>query len=206
MKVYKAVLFDLLTALLDSWTLWNAVAGSEAHGMLWRKAYLKRTYECGSYEPYTELVTQAAIDVGLPVIKATELEACWLELQPWEEVNEVLQTLATKVKLGVVTNCSDALGKAAASIIPVPFNVVVTAAQAGFYKPNPQPYMLAMQQLQVKANEVLFVAGSAYDVLGTSKLGIDTYWHNRINLNPFKNMPTPITIEKTLWPLLQYIQ
>ena len=26
---YDAVLFDLLTGLLDSWTLWNAVAGSE---------------------------------------------------------------------------------------------------------------------------------------------------------------------------------
>jgi len=25
---YDAVLFDLLTTLLDSWTLWNAVAGS----------------------------------------------------------------------------------------------------------------------------------------------------------------------------------
>ena len=35
---YGAVVFDLLTALLDSWTLWNAVAGSEEAGMRWRRA------------------------------------------------------------------------------------------------------------------------------------------------------------------------
>jgi 2-haloacid dehalogenase len=29
-RAYDAVLFDLLTALLDSWTLWNNVAGSDA--------------------------------------------------------------------------------------------------------------------------------------------------------------------------------
>ena len=38
---FEAVLFDLLTALLDSWTLWNSVAGSEADGRKWRAAYLQ---------------------------------------------------------------------------------------------------------------------------------------------------------------------
>ena len=30
MKRYDAVLFDLLTALIDSWALWNRVAGTAA--------------------------------------------------------------------------------------------------------------------------------------------------------------------------------
>src|SRR5437868_274238 len=34
----KAILFDLLTALLDSWTLWDAVAGKPADGRRWRAA------------------------------------------------------------------------------------------------------------------------------------------------------------------------
>jgi 2-haloacid dehalogenase len=33
---FDAVLFDLLTALLDSWTLWNKVAGSAKDGGNWR--------------------------------------------------------------------------------------------------------------------------------------------------------------------------
>ena len=39
----KAVLFDLLTALLDSWTLWNRSAGSEQAGRAWRAEYLRLT-------------------------------------------------------------------------------------------------------------------------------------------------------------------
>ena len=57
----KAMLFDLLTALIDSWTLWNSVAGSEASGRRWRAEYLRLTYGCGAYVPYETLVR----DVGL---------------------------------------------------------------------------------------------------------------------------------------------
>jgi 2-haloacid dehalogenase len=32
----RAVLFDLLTALLDSWKGWNAAAGSAQMGRTWR--------------------------------------------------------------------------------------------------------------------------------------------------------------------------
>ena len=57
---YDAVLFDLLTGLLDSWTLWNGVAGSAEAGRRWRAAYLALTYGCGEYRPYEELVAEAA--------------------------------------------------------------------------------------------------------------------------------------------------
>ena len=53
---FDVVLFDLLTALLDSWTLWNIVAGSPEDGRKWRAAYLRRTYETGAYRPYETLV------------------------------------------------------------------------------------------------------------------------------------------------------
>ena len=41
---YDAVLFDLLTALLDSWSLWNDVAGDADAGRRWRAEYLRITY------------------------------------------------------------------------------------------------------------------------------------------------------------------
>jgi hypothetical protein len=49
---YDAVLFDLLTALVDSWSLWNRVAGNAEDGKRWRLAYLRRTYGAGVYRPY----------------------------------------------------------------------------------------------------------------------------------------------------------
>lgn len=32
----RAVLFDLLTGLINSWTLWDDVAGSQEDGRRWR--------------------------------------------------------------------------------------------------------------------------------------------------------------------------
>ena len=61
----KAVVFDLLTALLDSWSVWDATAGSEILGRQWRARYLELTYGCGAYRPYEELVAEAAADSGV---------------------------------------------------------------------------------------------------------------------------------------------
>ncbi len=60
----KAVLFDLLTALFDSWSLWNRAAGSETAGRAWRAEYLAQTYGCGASVHYEELERQAALQVG----------------------------------------------------------------------------------------------------------------------------------------------
>src|SRR4051794_8525593 len=57
---YDAVVFDLLTALIDSWTLWNAAAGSEADGLRWRRKYLELTYGQGAYRAYEDIVRAAA--------------------------------------------------------------------------------------------------------------------------------------------------
>src|SRR5215831_16205789 len=57
---YDAVVFDLLTALIDSWSLWNRAAGSAEDGLRWRREYLALTYAAGPYRPYTDIVRQAA--------------------------------------------------------------------------------------------------------------------------------------------------
>ena len=175
-RAYDAVLFDLLTALLDSWTLWNKVAGSDEAGLRWRAEYLRNTYATGRYRPYEDLVGEAARNVGLPFERAAELGARYAELDPWPEVRDVLQTLhEAGVALGVVTNCSEQLGRIAADRIGVPFTVFVTAERAGYYKPQPQPYQLALDELPVPANRCLFVAGSGYDLFGTARVHLPTW-------------------------------
>ena len=57
---FDAVLFDLLTALLDSWILWGDVAGSPSAGRAWREEYLALTYAAGDYRPYESVVAEAA--------------------------------------------------------------------------------------------------------------------------------------------------
>ena len=126
----KAVLFDLLTALIDSWTLWDAVAGNQGDGRRWRAAYLKNTYGEGSYRPYETLVREAAVTVGLCADLGDHLTARYGELAPWPEVAEVLGALHGQVPLGIVTNCSNALGRIAAARTGIAFDTIVTAQRA----------------------------------------------------------------------------
>jgi 2-haloalkanoic acid dehalogenase type II len=192
---YDAVVFDLLTALIDSWTLWSDVAGSPDAGMQWRRRYLEITYGCGAYTPYESLVRQAADDVGLPESLGDNLEKRWAELAPWPEVHGVLRRLP--VPLAVATNCSIRLGGRAADRVGAPFKVVVTAESARFYKPHPEPYRRVLSALGTAPERTLFVAGSPSDVPGAKGVGMPVYWHNRIGL-PSRGDTQPDYLERTL--------
>ena len=202
---YDAVLFDLLTALVDSRTLWNVVAGNAADGERWRAAYLRNTYRTGRYRAYELLVAEAAAEVGLPRRLADDLTAGYASLQPWPEVPAVLGAAGAAVPLGIVTNCSEALGRTAAARIGVDFAVIVTAERAGFYKPHPRPYRIALAALGLAPERCLFVAGSPYDLFGTSKLRLATYWHDRVGMAAPPGAPAPLQRETRLLPLLDLL-
>jgi len=202
---YDAVLFDLLTALVDSWTLWDSVAGNAEDGKRWRSAYLRNTYAAGRYRPYEKLVAEAAEEVGLPSSLADDLATGYGLLQPWPEAPAVLNALVGVVPLGIVTNCSEKLGRIAASRTGADFAAIVTAEAAGFYKPHPRPYQMALELLNVAPERCLFVAGSPYDLFGTAKLGLPTFWHNRIGMTAPPGAPKPLRREPTLTPLLDLL-
>ena len=69
----------------------------------------------------------------------------------------MLTDLAGSVPLGVVTNCSNELGRRAAERVGVPFDLVVTAERAGAYKPRPEPYHYALEELAVAPEAELLV-------------------------------------------------
>jgi 2-haloacid dehalogenase len=195
---YRAVLFDLLTGLLDSWTVWNRVAGGEAAGREWRAKYLELTYACGAYRPYETLVAEAALATGLTQRNAAALHQHWDDIGSWPEAPATLRELKKTHRIGVVTNCSERLGRAAADKLGVPFDVIVTAERAGFYKPDPAPYRLALAELKLQPAEVLFVAGSGFDLIGTGRVGLDTYWHNRVGLQRPAAAPAPLHESRSL--------
>lgn len=205
-RCYDAVLFDLLTALLDSWSLWNSVAGGDDAGRRWRAEYLRITYHTGAYRPYEDLVAEAAEAVGLRRDLAQDLDVRYAELRPWPAVPETLLALeAADVPVGFVTNCSERLACIAARCVGVGFDVLVTAERAGFYKPDPRPYLLALRELGVEPARCLFVAGSAYDLVGTARVGLPTYWHDRVGMTAPEGAPAPLAHETSLDLLLPLI-
>jgi 2-haloacid dehalogenase len=176
-----AVAFDLLTALIDSWSLWESVAGDAELGRSWRRSSLQLITAAGSYRPYEEMVQRAADEVGLPATRADELLSRWGELRPWPEVPNVLAQLRQR-RLAVVTNCSQRLAEIAAERTGGRFELIMSAEQAGAYKIDPRAYQAALDALKLPAERVLFVAGSAHDVPGASALGMPVYWSNRQRL------------------------
>jgi 2-haloacid dehalogenase len=201
----KAVLFDLLTGLLDSGSLWNSVAGSDAKGRAWRAEYLRLTYGRGPYRPYEELVREAADATGIATGATETLISRWDELSPWSDAQRLLDRLQGVAKLAVVTNCSERLGLRAAARLRTRWDCIVTAERAGYYKPHPRPYMLALEILGEAAHSAVFVAGSGYDLIGTAAVGLRTYWHNRYALERPQGAPAPAWESSTLDGVLPWL-
>lgn len=179
---YDAVLFDLLSALLDSWTLWDDLAADPTLGRKWRMHYLDLTYRTREYRPYLQLVSESADAVGVATTQADHLANRWSELTPWPEATGVLAELTCKTKTGVVTNCSEDLGLSAVSRLGIDFDVFLSAERAGYYKPDPRIYERAIEETGESPERILYVAGSPYDVRGAANAGMPVYWHNRIGL------------------------
>ena len=181
------------------------MAGGRDAGRRWRAEYLKLTYGCGKYRPYETLVREAAEATGLGAKHAAALAARWDELAPWDDVPEFLQKIPDNVRVGVVTNCSEALGRRAAERVYA-FDVVMTSERAGYYKPDPAPYRAALEALGVAPKDALFVAGSGYDLFGTGAVGIPTLWHNRAGLAKPESASAPLAERRTLHELLPFLK
>ena len=175
---YRAIGFDLLTALLDTGSLWAAVAGDRDLGMRWHAAS-QDLLRGQPYRPYEDITREAASRVGLPREKAEEFLRRFGEFAPWPDVPEVLARIPVRPRF-IVTNCSRVLGQRAAERAGS-FDLVMTAEEAGAYKPDARPYQAALRALGLDAKDVLFVAGSAHDVGGAARVGMDVYWANRGN-------------------------
>jgi 2-haloalkanoic acid dehalogenase type II len=181
MPRYDAVGFDLLTALLDTLPLWRSAAGDDEVGTRWHAAN-QRLLRGKPYRAFDELVHESAQEVGVGRAQATTLLSRWGEAQPWPDVRKTLAAIGSSPRF-IVTNCSQKLGERAAKQAGE-FAFVMTAERAGAYKPDPRPYRAALAEIGLEAKRVLFVAGSAHDVGGARRIGMDVYWANRLGAQP----------------------
>lgn len=107
------------------------------------------------------------------------------------------------IRVGVITNCSIELGRRAAATCGVPWDAIITAEEAGFYKPRAEAYTAGLEALGMSAGDVLFVAGSSADVPGASGAGMRVVWHNRVQLPSRPGSVPPIREGRTLEEALQ---
>ena len=142
--------------------------------------------EAGEYLPYGEIVTRAMTAVCAEFgVEADDDERARFgrsvgEWPPFEDSPEALRRLSSKFRLGVITNCDDDLFALSAQRLGIAFDWVVSAQQAGAYKPSERPFRLALERLDVPAARILHVAQSLYhDHVVANRLGLSSVWIDR---------------------------
>jgi 2-haloacid dehalogenase len=105
--------------------------------------------------------------------------------QPFADTVEALRKLKARYQLAVISNVDDDLFATTAPKLGVPFDHVITAQQAGCYKPCIRMFELAEQRAGISREHWLHVGQSIYhDVIPAQSLGIATVWVNRPSPRP----------------------
>lgn len=190
---YRAVLCDLLTALVDSWPLFGEVAGDRELGARWRQKQLRLVTSSATYRPFEAILAEAAVATGVPGERATELLRRYAEVRVFPDVAPALQAArADGAKLAVVTNCSQALAEMVAGRVDVSWDAIVSAERVGAYKPDPRMYRAGCAAVGIQPSQGLFVAGSPHDVPGAAAVGLAVVWVNRRRAAPQPGAPAPL--------------
>jgi len=152
---------------------------------------LEFSAEHGEYLRYRDVLQSVVRGFGdrlgfLPtdaeVRSLPESLASW---QPFPDTVAALRKLKSRYQLAVMSNIDDDLFAATAPKLGVGFGHVITAQQAGCYKPCMRMFNLAEDRMGVSRDHWLHVGQSVYhDVIPAQSLGIATVWVNRCSPRP----------------------
>jgi 2-haloacid dehalogenase len=93
---------------------------------------------------------------------------------------DALQRLQERFKLAVITNCDDDLFAQSERRLGVSFDYVITAQQAGSYKPAHAGFLLAFDRIDEPRERILHVAQSLFhDHVPAKQLGMTSVWIDR---------------------------
>jgi 2-haloacid dehalogenase/putative hydrolase of the HAD superfamily len=141
--------------------------------------------EAGSYELYAEVLRRTAVQIAKEVAWPLEpsrsgfLPDSVKRWPPFKETNPVLQKIAKKYKVGLISNIDDKLLGETRRHIPLDFDLVVTAQQVRSYKPDPAHFTECERRIGGKKGWVHIAASYYHDVEPCLKKKIPVIWVNR---------------------------
>jgi 2-haloacid dehalogenase len=101
------------------------------------------------------------------------------KLKPFPEVPAALARLQTRYKLVVLSNGDPDMLETAKAYHRVPFDRVISVAEANSFKPHVATYTRAAELLGLPVDQVLFVANHAFDCVGAKSAGMRTAFIDR---------------------------
>jgi 2-haloacid dehalogenase len=99
-----------------------------------------------------------------------------------------LARLKTKYKIVVLSNGDPDMLETAKRYHKIPFDRVISVAEADSFKPHVVTYTKAAELMDVRMDEVLFVANHAFDCIGAKAAGMHTAFIDRRE-RPFGRTP-----------------
>ena len=192
---YDALTFDCYGTLID----WEAgIAGAlrpvvAAHGISVSDAELMDLYseieragKSGEYRRYREVLRATVRGIGSRlrfVPSPSEVECLAGSLgnwQPFPDTVDALLRFQSRYRLCIISNVDDDLFAGTARTLGVDFDYIVTAEQAGSYKPSHNNFAMAVNRMGIPKERVLHVAESVkLDIEAAKSFGMDTVWVNR---------------------------
>jgi 2-haloacid dehalogenase len=101
------------------------------------------------------------------------------KLECFPEVPEALARLQTKYKLVVLSNGDPDMLETAKRYHKVPFDRVISVAEANSFKPHVATYTKAAELLGLAMDQILFVANHAFDCIGAKSAGMRSAFIDR---------------------------
>lgn len=101
-------------------------------------------------------------------------------IEPHVDTPAALAELRTRYRLAIISNTDDALIAGTVSAIGTPIDFVITAQQAGAYKPDHRLFEYAHHKMGVTKDETIHVGmGQFTDLKVCAELGIRSVWIDR---------------------------
>jgi 2-haloacid dehalogenase len=138
-------------------------------------------------------VTQDALDYAFDMhsVKDAELRRdlieAYLKLDCYPEVPGALTELKERgFEIAILSNGTPKMLEAAVknSELEDLISEIFSVEQVGTFKPDPRVYQIAVEGLNVKAEEIVFQSSNAWDAAGAAAFGLRVAWINRFNQSP----------------------
>jgi len=148
------------------------------------------------------------IDLSLSSQNKKELMEQYLKLKIWQDVLPTLETLKQKgLRLSFLSNMTSEMLNSCINYSKIKnyFQDVISTDNAKTYKPDPIAYQLGIDTLNLKKEEILFVAFTGWDACGSKWFGYPTFWLNRLATAIEELNAAPDAIGKSMDDMVNFI-
>jgi 2-haloacid dehalogenase len=210
---------DMQTGLVRAVTPYLAGKGwtgrPEALVTWWRRTHFENSMidaliDCG-HTPYRE-IGRRALDYVLARARIphdrAEVDRLVAEIErlaPFADAPAALMRLQRRYRLAILSNGDPDMLENAKPHIGFPFDPLLSAAEAGTFKPHAATYRMAATRLGVEIGQVLHAANHAFDCIGAKAAGMRAAFVNR-RQRPFEDTPhQPDLVVATLAELAEVL-